>query len=89
MPATAGGRGHGSVRDPVRRIPDGSLILADEGPMISLPHLSELVRHAAASGCKVMLAGDPGQLTAVEGGGTVMLLAGRCSLIHCWWCWCP
>jgi AAA domain len=41
--------------------------------MISLQHLSALVSHAASKGCKVVLAGDQEQLTAVEGGGAMML----------------
>jgi hypothetical protein len=56
-------------------IPAGSLILVDEGSMISLRHLSALVSHAARNGCKLVLAGDQEQLAAVEGGGAMMLLA--------------
>ncbi|HET9975142.1 MAG TPA: AAA family ATPase, partial [Streptosporangiaceae bacterium] len=57
------------------RIPPGSLILADEGSMISMPHLAALVDHAARNGCKLVLAGDQEQLAAVEGGGAMTLLA--------------
>ncbi len=64
------------------RIPAGSLILADEGSMISLQHLSALVSHAAANGCKVVLAGDQEQLAAVEGGGAMMLLADRLGYVQ-------
>jgi hypothetical protein len=64
------------------RIPAGSLILADEGSMISLQHLSALVSHAARSGCKVVLAGDQEQLAAVEGGGAMMLLADRLGYVQ-------
>jgi hypothetical protein len=64
------------------RIPAGSLILADEGSMISLQHLSALVSHAARSGCKVVLAGDQEQLAAVEGGGAMMLLADRLGAVQ-------
>jgi hypothetical protein len=64
------------------RIPAGSLILADEGSMISLQHLSALVSHAARNGCKVVLAGDQEQLSAVEGGGAMMLLADRLGYVR-------
>ena len=64
------------------RIPAGSLILVDEGSMISLRHLSALVSHAARNGCKVVLAGDQEQLAAVEGGGAMMLLADRLGYVQ-------
>ena len=63
-------------------IPAGSLILADEGSMISLQHLSALVSYAARNGCKVVLAGDQEQLAAVEGGGAMMLLADRLGYVQ-------
>jgi hypothetical protein len=63
-------------------IPAGSLILVDEGSMISLRHLSALVSHAARNGCKVILAGDQEQLAAVEGGGAMMLLADRLGYVQ-------
>ena len=54
----------------------GSLIVVDEGSMVSIAHLAALVDHAARNGCKLVLAGDQEQLAAVEGGGAMMLLAG-------------
>jgi AAA domain/TrwC relaxase len=63
-------------------IPPGSLILADEGSMISLPHLSALVEYAARNGCKLVLAGDQEQLAAVEGGGAMALLADRLGYVQ-------
>jgi len=60
----------------------GSLILADEGSMISLAHLSALVGYAARNGCKVVLAGDQEQLAAVEGGGAMALLADRLGYVQ-------
>ena len=63
-------------------IPAGSLILVDEGSMISLRHLSALVSHAARNGCKLVLAGDQEQLAAVEGGGAMMLLADRLGYVQ-------
>jgi hypothetical protein len=64
------------------QIPAGSLILADEGSMISLLHLSALVSYAASRRCKVVLAGDQEQLAAVEGGGAMMLLADRLGYVQ-------
>jgi TrwC relaxase/AAA domain len=64
------------------RIPPGSLILADEGSMISITHLVAIVRYAARNGCKLVLAGDQEQLAAVEGGGAMMLLADRLAYVQ-------
>ena len=63
-------------------IPPGSLIEVDEGSMVSLAHLTALVEHAARNGCKLVLAGDQEQLAAVEGGGTMMLLADRLGYVQ-------
>jgi AAA domain len=60
----------------------GSLILVDEGSMVSIVHLSVLVDHAARNGCKLVLAGDQEQLAAVEGGGAMMLLADRLGYVE-------
>jgi ATP-dependent exoDNAse (exonuclease V) alpha subunit len=67
--------GLGSIRP-------GSLILVDEGSMVSMAHLAALVDHAARNGCKLVLAGDQEQLAAVEGGGAMMLLAGRLGYVQ-------
>ena len=64
------------------RIPPGSLIVVDEGSMVSMAHLSALVDHAARNGCKLLLAGDQEQLAAVEGGGGMMLLAERLGYVQ-------
>jgi hypothetical protein len=53
----------------------GTLILVDEASMISTRDLADLIRHAAACGAKVILAGDTSQLQAVESGGGMALLA--------------
>jgi ATP-dependent exoDNAse (exonuclease V) alpha subunit len=50
-------------------IPPRSLIVADEGSMISITHLAALTEYAARNRCKLVLAGDQEQLAAVEGGG--------------------
>ena len=64
------------------RIPPGSLIMADEGSMVSMAHLSALTSYAARNGCKLVLAGDQEQLAAVEGGGAMMLLADRLGYVQ-------
>ena len=64
------------------RIPPGSLILADEGSMISMTHLAAVVSYAARNSCKLVLAGDQEQLAAVEGGGAMTLLADRLGYVQ-------
>jgi AAA domain-containing protein len=64
------------------RIRPGSLIVVDEGSMVSVAHLAALVDHAARAGCKLVLAGDQEQLAAVEGGGAMTLLAGRLGYVQ-------
>jgi ATP-dependent exoDNAse (exonuclease V) alpha subunit len=64
------------------RIPPGALIVADEGSMISITHLSAVVAYAVGNGCKLVLAGDQEQLAAVEGGGAITLLADRLGYVQ-------
>ena len=64
------------------RISPGSLILADEGSMVSAAHLAVLTEYAACHCCKLVLAGDQEQLAAVEGGGTMTLLADRLGYVQ-------
>jgi ATP-dependent exoDNAse (exonuclease V) alpha subunit len=64
------------------RIPPGSLIVADEGSMISITHLATITGYAVRNGCKLILAGDQEQLAAVEGGGAMMLLADRLGYVQ-------
>jgi len=64
------------------RIPPGSLILADEGSMISFTHLAAITEYALRHGCKLVLAGDQEQLAAVEGGGAMTLLADRLGYVQ-------
>ncbi len=64
------------------RIPPGSLIVADEGSMISLTHLAAIAGYAARNRCKLILAGDQEQLAAVEGGGAMTLLADRLGYVQ-------
>ena len=67
--------GQRGARGPVELRP-GDLVLMDEASMVSNPDLADTISHAAASGAKVILAGDTGQLQAVENGGGMSLLAG-------------
>ncbi len=54
--------------------PDALLIL-DEASMTSMPDLAGTIRHAANMGSKVIITGDHAQLTAVESGGGMEMLA--------------
>ena len=52
------------------------LLLVDEASMMPALDLADLIGYAEARGGKVILAGDTGQLQAVENGGGMSLLAG-------------
>jgi AAA domain-containing protein len=69
LPGQRGARGAVELRP-------GDLVLMDEASMVSSPDLADTISHAAASGAKVILAGDTAQLQAVENGGGMSLLAG-------------
>ena len=66
--------GRRGARGPVRLRP-GNLVLMDEASMTSTPDLADVITQAAASGAKVILAGDTQQLQAVQNGGGMALLA--------------
>jgi ATP-dependent exoDNAse (exonuclease V) alpha subunit len=66
--------GQRGARGP-RPIAPGTLLPVDEASMISSPDLADLISLAEACGGKVILAGDTGQLQAVENGGGMALLA--------------
>jgi len=66
----------------IRDIRPGTLLVIDEASMMSIPDLLEIVRHAAGHGAKVLIAGDYEQLTAVESGGGMMLLARRLGYVQ-------
>ena len=53
----------------------GGLVLGDEASMWSTPDMAEVISHVVAAGAKLILAGDLGQLQAVESGGSMTLLA--------------
>jgi conjugative relaxase-like TrwC/TraI family protein len=58
-------------------LPPGSVVIADEASLTSLPDLADVTRHAQARGWKVILIGGSEQLAAVERGGGLRLLAAR------------
>jgi ATP-dependent exoDNAse (exonuclease V) alpha subunit len=66
--------GRRGARGPIRLHP-GDLVLMDEASMTANPDLADVIAQAAASGAKVILAGDTQQLQAVENGGGLSLLA--------------
>jgi hypothetical protein len=68
LPARRGARG-------LVTLEPGTLLLVDEASMISTSDLHDLTAHAAASGAKVIVAGDTVQLQPVEDGGGMNLLA--------------
>lgn len=47
------------------------LVVVDEASMVSTLQLSALVQQARDAGAKVLLVGDPGQLDAIDAGGTL------------------
>lgn len=50
------------------------LVVVDEASMVSTLQLSALVQQARDAGAKVLLVGDPGQLDAIDAGGTLAWL---------------
>jgi len=66
--------GQRCARGPIPLRP-GDLVLMDEASMVANPDLADVIAQAAASGVKVILAGDTQQLQAVENGGGLSLLA--------------
>jgi hypothetical protein len=63
-------------------ISEGTLLLVDESSMIPTLDLSDLVSLAEARSAKMVLAGDTGQLQAVENGGAMSLLAGALGYVQ-------
>jgi conjugative relaxase-like TrwC/TraI family protein len=55
----------------------GSLLIVDEASMMSVADLAAILALARERGCKIVACGDHEQLSAVEGGGAMMLLARR------------
>jgi ATP-dependent exoDNAse (exonuclease V) alpha subunit len=59
------------------QLPDKPLLLIDEASMVSTADLVTLVAQARRAGGKVLLVGDPAQLSAIHIGGAFDLLAER------------
>ncbi len=59
-----------------RRPRPGQLLIVDEASLTGTLALYELVTAASSAGAKVLLVGDPAQLSAVEAGGAFALVAG-------------
>ena len=66
--------GQRGARGPLA-ITEDTLLLVDESSMIPTPDLADIVSWAEARRAKMILAGDTGQLQAVENGGALFLLA--------------
>jgi ATP-dependent exoDNAse (exonuclease V) alpha subunit len=73
--------GQRGARGPVAIAP-GTLLSVDEASMISGPDLADLINLAEATDSKVILAGDTGQLQAVENGGGMALLAAELGYVQ-------
>ena len=68
MPDGSRGRGHLPVRP-------GDLLVVDEASMVSTADLAAVEEIATRCGAKILLTGDTGQLSAVDAGGAMRLLA--------------
>ena len=55
----------------------GTLLVVDEGSMMSMPGFAFIIDLAERHDCKVFITGDPKQLTSVEAGGGMRLIANR------------
>jgi hypothetical protein len=73
--------GRRGARGPLA-VTGGTLLLVDESSMIPTPDLADLVNLAEARSAKMILAGDTGQLQAVENGGAMSLLAGALGYVR-------
>jgi ATP-dependent exoDNAse (exonuclease V) alpha subunit len=73
--------GQRGARGPIPLRP-GDLVLMDETSMVANPDLADVISQAAASGAKVILAGDTQQLQAVENAGGLSLLAGALGFVQ-------
>jgi conjugative relaxase-like TrwC/TraI family protein len=73
--------GRRGVRGPVETGP-APLLVIDEASAMPGPDLADLISYARARDGKVILAGDTGQLQAVENGGGMSLLAGALGYVR-------
>ena len=60
----------------------GTLLVIDEASMMTSPDLADLITLAETRGGKVIVAGDTGQLQAVQNGGGMALLADRLGYVR-------
>ena len=66
------------LADPrLRDIPAGSIVIADEASMVTMPHLDALTRITRQNDAKATLAGDPAQHQAVSSGGGMAMITRR------------
>ena len=63
-------------------INEDTLLLVDESSMIPTPDLADMVSLAEERRAKMVLAGDTGQLQAVENGGAMSLLASKLGYVQ-------
>ena len=63
-------------------ITEDTLLLVDESSMIPTPDLADVVALAEERSAKMVLAGDTGQLQAVENGGAMSLLAAELGYVQ-------
>ena len=73
--------GRRGARGPVETGP-APLLVIDEASTMPGPDLADLISYAQARDGKVILAGDTGQLQAVENGGGMSLLAGALGYVR-------
>ena len=73
--------GRRGARGPVETGP-APLLVIDEASAMPGPDLADLISYAQARDGKVILAGDTGQLQAVENGGGMSLLAGALGYVR-------
>ncbi|HYC81676.1 MAG TPA: MobF family relaxase, partial [Solirubrobacterales bacterium] len=65
-----------------QRLRPGSIILVDEAGMVDSASLARLIGHADQAQAKLVLVGDPEQLSEVEAGGVFAAIAKRSEPIH-------
>jgi hypothetical protein len=75
LPGQRGARGPAAIAP-------GTLLSVDEASMVSGPDLADLISLAQTTDSKIILAGDTGQLQAVENGGGMSLLVGQLGYVQ-------
>jgi conjugative relaxase-like TrwC/TraI family protein len=63
------------------RLPAATTLVVDEAGMLATPKLAELLRIADEARCRLVLVGDPLQLSAVGRGGMFAFLTGSCPVV--------